>query len=351
VVDARRRLIVTNDHVLEGIDSVRVAFPAVKDGRVVNDAEFYFEGGKLITSTVIDSSRQRDLALVQLDALPDGVPDLPLAGNLPEPGERVFTIAALARGEDNFWNFTSGSVRLVNRRHLANFSIANVVETDLPFNHGNSGGPVVNDCGELVAVVEGAEPEARLVSLSVALDEVRHFLADCDRLVEPQTAADYHRRGQRPEAAGRYDLAIYDYTAALRMDPSLARAKVGRGHAFFRKGDIRTTLAELDDAVRSNPELAPAHLGRGVCHLGLRQYEQALADFTEAIRRDPENADAYGYRAQVYRKTGNLGQSLSDYNRSLALDPRNVASVSERGQLYRVLRRYDEALADFERCH
>jgi tetratricopeptide (TPR) repeat protein len=278
------------------------------------------------------------------------VPAVPLAADLPEPGERVYTIAAWAQGEENFWNFTPGSVRLVNRRHLGNASIANVVETDLPFNKGNSGGPMVNERGELVAVVEGLRPEARLVSLSVALDEVRGFLADCDRLVEPRTAADYYRRGSRREATHRYELAIYDYTEALRKDPSMAQAKVGRGHAFFKKGDIQTAMAELDDAVKSNPELAEAHLGRGACHLWLRRYDEALADFTQAIRRDAENPEAYRFRAQAYRATGDVAQSLSDYARSIALDPRDTASLSQRGDLYRSLKRYEEALADFARC-
>src|SRR5262245_35763932 len=64
VVDARRRLIVTNHHVVDGVDVVRVGFPIMKDGRVVNDPRFYFNGVDLITGTVIDRSPQCDLALV-----------------------------------------------------------------------------------------------------------------------------------------------------------------------------------------------------------------------------------------------------------------------------------------------
>ena len=189
VVDARRRLIVTNHHVVDGVDVVRVGFPIMKDGRVVNDTRFYFNGVDLITGTVIDRSPQRDLALIQLATIPAAAPAVTLATESPDPGERVFTIAAMAHGDENFWDFTSGNVRLVSRQHLANGQIAGVVETDMPFNRGNSGGPVVNDRGELVAVVEGAREDARLVSLSVAVDEVRGYLSECDRLVEPRTAA------------------------------------------------------------------------------------------------------------------------------------------------------------------
>jgi hypothetical protein len=55
-------LIVTNDDVVEGVDSVRVAFPAVKDGRLIGDRKYYLETVELITGTVIDRSPVRDLA-------------------------------------------------------------------------------------------------------------------------------------------------------------------------------------------------------------------------------------------------------------------------------------------------
>jgi hypothetical protein len=64
VVEARRRLIVTNHRVVNGVDVVLVGFPILKDGRVVNDKRSYFDGVDLIT--VIDRSPRRDLALIQL---------------------------------------------------------------------------------------------------------------------------------------------------------------------------------------------------------------------------------------------------------------------------------------------
>jgi S1-C subfamily serine protease len=103
VVDARRRLIVTNHHVVDGVDVVYVSFPMMKNGRVVDD------GVDLITGTVIDRSLQRDLALIQLAKLPAAAPAVTLATENPEPGERVFTVAALAKGDENLWDFTSAT--------------------------------------------------------------------------------------------------------------------------------------------------------------------------------------------------------------------------------------------------
>jgi tetratricopeptide (TPR) repeat protein/S1-C subfamily serine protease len=346
VVEGRRRLIVTNHHVIDGIDVVDVVFPILKDGRVVNDASAYWKRVDRITGTVIDRSPQCDLALIQLAALPSTAPPVKLATESPDPGERVFTIAAMAKGDENFWDFTSGSVRQVSRRHLTNGGIASVVETDMPFNQGNSGGPVVNDRGELVAVVEGHLTDARLVSLSVAAAEVRRYLSECDRLVEPSTARDFLDRGDRRLGTGRYDLAIRDYAEALRLDPSSSKGKVGRGQAFLAKKDYQTALEDFNDVLRQDAESVAAYAGRGNCYFGLARYAEAIADLSQAIRREPDKALWFHKRAAAYQRTRQYEPCLADLERAVQLDPNNVAYHGHRGELYRILKRYKEAEAD-----
>jgi tetratricopeptide (TPR) repeat protein/S1-C subfamily serine protease len=346
VVDASRRLVVTNHHVVDGVDFVSVVFPIVKDSRVVNDPQAYRNEIGRITGTVIDRSPRCDLALIQLAMLPAGARAVTLATESPEPGERVFTVASLAAGDENFWDFTSGSVRQVSRRHLANDAVASVVETDMPFNQGNSGGPVVNERGDLVAVVEGFRTDARLVSLSVAVDEVRSYLSQCDRLVEPRTAGDFHARADRRLATGRHDLAIRDFAEALRLDPSLSTAKVGRGRAFLAKKDYPTAMEDFNDVLRHDPESAIAYAGRGACHLGLAQYTEAIADMSQAIRRDANKALWYQKRATAFMRTRQYELCLADLERAVQLEPGNFAYHGYRGELYSIFNRYKEAEAD-----
>src|SRR5262245_8082571 len=94
VVDVPRRLIVTNHHVVEGVDNVGIVFPIMKGGRVVNDERAYRNRADRISGTVIDSSPRPDLALIQLAKLPANAQAVTLATQSPEPGERVFTVAA-----------------------------------------------------------------------------------------------------------------------------------------------------------------------------------------------------------------------------------------------------------------
>ena len=51
-----------------------------------------------------------------------------------------------------------------------------VIVAQFPINQGDSGGPVVNDRGELVGVNSSRDPNAQLVSNCIDLREIRDIL-------------------------------------------------------------------------------------------------------------------------------------------------------------------------------
>ena len=203
VYDVERRLVVTNEHVVHDYDELAVYFPQSVDGELVHDPNYYLENGQQYTATVIDRDTERDLALLELDAIPADAEALQLAAQSPLAGERVFALAALPEGSEGLWIMTSGEVRQVYRRSHANNHFARVVETQLPTNRGNSGGAVVNDRLEVVAVVEGHMQEARLVSLFIDVGEIRDYLAEAVPLVAPgmRRRSRHARRGVMMKAA------------------------------------------------------------------------------------------------------------------------------------------------------
>jgi S1-C subfamily serine protease len=52
-----------------------------------------------------------------------------------------------------------------------------ILETDVPTNPGDSGGPVLNDRGQLVGVISHYAARQRQVSGNIDLEEVRNFVA------------------------------------------------------------------------------------------------------------------------------------------------------------------------------
>lgn len=349
LLDEAQRLVVTNDHVVSGQDELEVDFPEMKDGQPIVEPEHYLRKRTRIVGTVIHRDHDRDLALLQLSELPQGAKELKLAPKAPSPGEKVVTIASLPKGSEGLWIFTVGSVRMTYRRSHANGAIAHVVETDMPFNQGNSGGPVINERGELVSVVEGFQNEPiRQVSMTISVNEVRAFYEICKPIIEPTTAEQFLQRGQLRQEAGRYDAALADLSQALELDSNLAGANVSRGWIMFERHDYETAIAEFDDALAKNGKLASAYAGRGTANRQLGNTAAALKDLTQAISRDPNNADYYLRRAQCYNNKLKSAEAIADLNRALKIQPKNAVCLSVRAVAQRRLGKNQEAIRDFQ---
>ena len=188
LVDKARRIVLTNFHVV-GRDSenVLVAFPHYQNGKSVAKAErsFYenlIKTGGAIRGKVIAREPKCDLALIQLDKVPEDAWQLPLAQESPSPGQDVHSVGNPGQS-GALWVYTAGKVRQVYhhkwRAGTGNEYLdleAEVVETQSPINRGDSGGPLVNNKGHLVGVTQGHLLDAQELSLFIDVSEVRRFL-------------------------------------------------------------------------------------------------------------------------------------------------------------------------------
>ncbi len=180
LVNTEKRLLITNFHVVGDARAAVIFFPEMKNDRPIVERKYYLENVKKIgiRGRVLGVDRKRDLALIELDRLPAGVQALPVAEKSIGPGEDVQSIGN-AGSSEALWVFTSGTVRSVYQKQFRTGAGEHdfmVVETQSPINSGDSGGPVVNNKGELVAISQAISPKARLVSYSVDISEVKGFL-------------------------------------------------------------------------------------------------------------------------------------------------------------------------------
>lgn len=186
LIDADRRLVLTNYHVVQDEPRVSLNFPVFRDGQPIAEKKYYTDRARslAIGGRVVARDKRADLALVQLDRLPEGKKAVPLAAKSAEPGMSVQSIGNTGKS-DALWGYVPGKVRQVYNKEwkadLGNKRIltfkAKVVETDSATNPGDSGGPLVNDQGELVGVTQGGAINAQLVSTFVDVSEVKRLLA------------------------------------------------------------------------------------------------------------------------------------------------------------------------------
>ena len=248
-MDLEQGLIVTNEHVVTRNGEVEVVFPEYgKDGRPLAEPADYRHVRRL-RADVIDADGPRDLALVRLrDRPPAGVTALKVADREPRPADRVHSIGN-PDASGALWVYSTGTVRQVYRKEWryadALARAARVLEMQSAINPGDSGGPVVNDAGELVGVVSGKKAEAALMSWCIAAAEVKEYLAEARPLVEPKTAAAFYRRGVRSLGRGLAVRAVDDLSAAYRLAPKSADVLAARALAYRARKDYDLALDDI----------------------------------------------------------------------------------------------------------
>jgi len=159
--------------------------PRFADGRPVVEAKHYLCERPAVAARVVATDPVRDLSVLRLESVPEGVQALPLAGRSCGPGDEVHSVGNSGvrggLGDGSLWWYTRGSVRQVHRRRVKveeGTRLVWLVETQAPVNEGDSGGPVVDSSGKLVGVTTSYSGDQRLVSQNVDVREVRAFLAE-----------------------------------------------------------------------------------------------------------------------------------------------------------------------------
>ncbi|MDB5349059.1 MAG: secreted proteinase [Planctomycetota bacterium] len=180
LIDVRQGLVLTAYHVVEDRPKLLIFFPFHHaDGRLETDPEFYTKHLEelAIVGEVIATQPSKDLALIQLPKVPATARATPLAATSPRTGQAVFAIGNSGTNDGVLWRYLDGRVRQVFRRKMvidAKQQVdARVVESTVPTNGGDSGGPVLNADGELVAITSSSNTREVAVNYGIDLEEIR----------------------------------------------------------------------------------------------------------------------------------------------------------------------------------
>ncbi|MBO1272423.1 DegQ family serine endoprotease [Shewanella sp. 4t3-1-2LB] len=132
IIDADKGYIVTNNHVVDGADEIKVG---LHDGREV-------------TAKLLGTDKESDVALLQIKA--DNLTAIKAADS---DSLRVGDFAvAIGNPFGLGQTVTSGIVSALGRSGLGIEMLENFIQTDAAINSGNSGGALVNLKGELIGI-------------------------------------------------------------------------------------------------------------------------------------------------------------------------------------------------------
>jgi serine protease Do len=184
---SERGHVLTNRHVVEGLDSVRVVT---------------HEGRRLAGKVVARGDDGLDLAIVKVAA--EHTPALSLASSKEVP---IGTwVGSVGHGRGGIWTLSTGLVSNLwgdTRKH-------GVLQTQIPLNPGASGGPVFDRRGAVIGIVTAGVADAQAINFAIRTDTAvqgmpyLRSLTDC-LIVEAEPGAsvqvDGHYVGKGPRLA------------------------------------------------------------------------------------------------------------------------------------------------------
>lgn len=182
LIDRPNRLVVTCNHVAGQSEKAVIFFPIFADGRLVSDPSAYAAQRERnsLNATVVMRSPRQDLALLQLERLPETVQAVPLAMRDLDPGEEICTIGNSGIDGAALWRYSTGTVRQSYFKQLRvddAWIETTVLETQLPISSGDSGGPILNSEGELVALSMTASDPQNSICLGIDVREIQSMHA------------------------------------------------------------------------------------------------------------------------------------------------------------------------------
>jgi S1-C subfamily serine protease len=150
-------LIATNDHVVQGAQTIMVTLP---DGRT-------------LPGHVLRSDPSDDLAVLQVPASHLPVAPIGDSGTL-QVGEPVVAIGDTL-GLPGGPTVTEGIVSALGRTIATNTGVRlqNVIQTDAAINPGNSGGPLVDVTGHVVGITTAGASGAQNIDFAIAINGAR----------------------------------------------------------------------------------------------------------------------------------------------------------------------------------
>ena len=191
--------------------------------------------------------------------------------------------------------------------------------------------------------------------------------------VTPQTAGTFLDRGIMFASRGDYESAIADFDEAIRLDPNMSAAYMLRGRALqasvsqvvgvgenfgsvsinkieiteAQRRVLNLAVADFTQAIRLDPNSDRAYHGRATAYWSMNDNKRAVADYTQSIRLDPANAYEYSNRGLVYKDMGDFGRAIADFTQSIRMEPNKHILYSHRGTAYLRNNDFNNAIADF----
>lgn len=140
---------------------------------------------------------------------------------------------------------------------------------------------------------------------------------------------------------------------ASSRDKETAVVHADLGAEAIQGGRSQEALKSYDEALKLDPDLAEAHLGRGVVlELAFGRLDEAEAEYRKAILLKPGLAEAHNNLGQLLARTGRLEEAVKEFDTAASIMMYREPWVARcnKGQALWRMGKKEEGIAEMKAC-
>ena len=170
IIISTKGYILTNNHVVGGNENLEA----------ILSYQYNLDGYEEYVHSIeiIKQDKVKDLALIRINNPRTALRPINISRKVPAIGSRVH---AIGHPDLEVWSYTTGYISQIRDEYEWSYEdefehMANVYQTQTPVAEGNSGGPLLNDHGNLVGINTFGDSKNDFQNFSVTVDEIIKFL-------------------------------------------------------------------------------------------------------------------------------------------------------------------------------
>jgi clan AA aspartic protease (TIGR02281 family) len=156
----------------------------------------------------------------------------------------------------------------------------------------------------------------------------------------------FNSRGLTLMEQQRFLEAAGDFTAVIKLNPSIAGYYDNRQNAYRSAGQFQDALKDANRAIQLAPTYSFVYRGRGNFFNDMGQFSTALADYDRAIQISPGDGGLFIDRGKILEKLGRYQDAISGFSHALELDRKWTGAFRERGLAFKHEGHTEAALND-----
>ena len=137
----------------------------------------------------------------------------------------------------------------------------------------------------------------------------------------------YYNRAAMFNEKKEYDKAVKDLTDGLKIDSNDAKKLnfySSRAFIYKKMGKYDLALIDYSNAIKKNPEYFNAYLDRGILYTDqLGKYNEGISDFKKFLQNKPEDINGNMNLGIAYYKKNDFDSAKLLFSKSIVLNPAN----------------------------